>query len=413
MKIAVIGSGIAGLSAAWHLSPKNNIVLFEKNNHVGGHTRTLSIKKYGKIWEVDTGFVVFNQKRYPGLYRFLKDLGMSFQSACMSFSLSFTESKFEYQGSSLSGYFAKRSMMFSPSHVGMLLDIVRFHFKANQWLLDKNRVDCGIKEWAYSQGLGQTILERYLLPIGAALWSCGTSNFAEFSADFVLRYMSNHGMLQLGNRPVWKTIVGGSSTYVRALLDRMDAEVRLCTAVCSVRRVGDGVEIDTDQERNINFDHAIIACHADQALDLVQDMDLEERKVLNSFPYKINDIVLHQDRSLLPCLSRAQASWNYLMEDGGKQSSITYNMSRLQGLDSPDPFLVTLNNTSAINPKKIIYQFQSGHPTYHFMGKDSQARHSEFIDRQGISYCGAYWGWGFHEDGFQSGMRVVEKLKGV
>ena len=417
MKIAVVGSGIAGLAAAWRLSDAHEIEIFEAADHIGGHTHTVPVEEDGKIWNVDTGFVVFNERTYPGLCAFFDELGVASRSSCMSFSVKCSDTGLEYQGSSLSGYFAKRRSLFSPAHVGMLLDIQRFHRHAYAWLSSNAIDDRGIGQWVQDHGLGKALLNRYLLPIGSAIWSCGVGDFSSFPARFVLEFMANHGMLQIRNRPVWRTVEGGSSSYVSALRGAMDVKMHTNTPVRSVKRFSTGVQLATDQDSEINFDHVIMAVHADDAMRIVQSPDPVETELLSSFPYTSNDIVLHQDTSILPLNPKAWASWNYLLNASNTSASVTYDMSRLQGLTSQKPMLVTLNATEGISPEHIISRWTTGHPTYHAMRGSAQQRHIEMIDRDGISYCGAYWGYGFHEDGYQSGMRVsralLERLKGA
>ena len=410
MKIAVVGSGIAGLAAAWRLSDAHDIEIFEASDHIGGHTHTVPVEEDGKTWNVDTGFVVFNERTYPGLCAFFDELGVKSRSSCMSFSVKCSDTGLEYQGSSLSGFFATRRSLCSPAHVGMLFDIQRFHRHAHTWLRSNAIDDRGIGQWVQDHGLGQALLERYLLPIGSSIWSCGVSDFASFPARFVLEFMANHEMLQIRNRPIWRTVEGGSSAYVSALCAAMDVKMHLNTPVRSVRRVMNGVQLETDSDSEIHFDHVIMAVHADDAMNIVSSPDAVEAELLSSFPYTSNDIVLHQDTTILPKNPKAWASWNYLLDASNTSASVTYDMSRLQGLQSSRPMLVTLNAAEEIAADKVISRWTTGHPTYHAMRGAAQERHAEMIDREGISYCGAYWGYGFHEDGYQSGMRVSRAL---
>ena len=409
MKIAIIGSGISGLAAAYRLDQEHEIHVFEASDHIGGHTWTIPVEQDGTVWPVDTGFVVFNQETYPGLCTLFEELDIEYRETSMSFSVQCPRTGFAYQGSGLGGYYATPFSLLSPAHHLMLRDITRFHRDSRRFM-DSGDQTTTLDEWIGQQRYGKNFRERYLYPIGSSIWSCARSEFANFPARFVIEFMLNHRMLQIRNRPVWRTVVGGSSSYVTKMQQRMRASFHPATPVQSVRRQKDDVRISIDGQSELGFDHVIMACHADQSLELVQDPDPVETQLLKCFPYASNDVVLHTDSDLLPRRRRARASWNYLLGDGDKPATITYDMSRLQGLDSRDPFCITLNSTELINPDRILRRFQTSHPTYHEMRADAQGRHDELINLDGISYCGAYWGYGFHEDGYQSGARVARQL---
>lgn len=410
MKIAVVGSGVAGLTAACRLDGDHEVHLFESQSHAGGHTRTIQVESHGSTWPVDTGFVVFNSETYPGLCGLFDSLGLERRQTTMSFSVTCPRTGFEYQGSGLSGFFAQRRNLVNPVHHLMLRDIIRFH-KDSTILLETDDDQSTLDEWIARRGYGEAFRNRYLLPIGASIWSCSRSDFGKFPARFVIEFMTNHRMLQIRNRPVWETLSGGSDRYVRALLSTFTGQLHLDTAVVKVRRTGTGADLSIESQGWRSFDHVVMACHADQALELVEAPDSVEASLLECFPYSSNLVTLHTDRSRLPRRPAARAAWNYLLGEEGAPASITYDMSRLQGLDSPEPFLVTLNQDGTLEDSRILLEFETAHPTYHSMRAEAQKRHQEMIDRDGISYCGAYWGYGFHEDGYQSGLRAAAGIE--
>ena len=410
MKIAVIGSGIAGLTAASQLDKDHDVHLFEAQSHAGGHTRTIPIEAHGRTWPVDTGFVVFNTETYPGLCRMFDSLGLQRRETTMSFSVRCPRTGFEYQGAGLSGFFASRRNLLNPSHHLMLRDIVRFHKDARS-LLATNDDTMTLDDWISARGYGKAFRNRYLLPIGASIWSCSRRDFGQFPARFVIEFMTNHRMLQIRNRPVWQTLAGGSDRYVEAMLKTFDGQLHLDSAVQKIRRTETGVDLNIDSSGWASYDHAILACHADQALNLLESPDRTESELLECFPYSPNVVTLHTDQRRLPRRPAARAAWNYLLGDEEEPASITYDMSRLQGLDSPEPFLVTLNDNGTLDESKILLEFETSHPTYHAMRATAQARHDEMIDRRHLSYCGAYWGYGFHEDGYQSGLRAATGIR--
>ncbi|MDG2095023.1 MAG: FAD-dependent oxidoreductase [Phycisphaerales bacterium] len=409
MKIAVIGSGISGLTAASQLDDDHEVHLFEAQSHAGGHTRTIPVQAHGRTWPVDTGFVVFNTETYPGLCGLFDSLGLKRRETSMSFSVKCPRTGFEYQGAGLSGFYASRRNLLNPVHHLMLRDIIRFHKDARS-LLQSDDDTMTLDDWIEKRGYNKAFRNRYLLPIGSSIWSCSRGDFGRFPARFVIEFMTNHRMLQIGDRPIWQTLTGGSDSYVDAMLKRFNGTLHLDTPVQRTRRTGDGVDISIDGSGWLPFDHVVVACHADQALDLVESPDDIESELLECFPYSPNLVTLHTDQSRLPRRPAARASWNYLLGQEEEPASLTYDMSRLQGLDSPEPFLVTLNDNGTLDESRILLQFETSHPTYHSMRAHAQARHGELINRGSLSYCGAYWGYGFHEDRYQSGLRAAEGI---
>ena len=400
MRVGVIGSGVSGLSAAWGLSSEHDVTVLESSDRPGGHAWTVDVD--GE--PVDLGFMVFNTVTYPELCRLFEQLGIQSRETCMSFSVRSSDARLEYQGSSLGGYFARRRSMCTLRHWRMLFGILRFNRIATKSLGESgDRAEGTFGEWCAANRIGRDVRVRFLQPIGSSMWSCST-------AEFVLRFMSNHRMLQIGGRPTWRTVLGGSRSYVEAMANAGRFDLQCGRSVQSVHRCSEGVRVECAGGSSMQFDHVVLACHADQSLDLVHDADPVEREVLSSIPYTSNDVVLHRDESLLPVRDRARASWNYLLSEDGQAATITYDLRRLQGLRNAEPVLLTLNGSGQIDPDRVLQRHVMHHPAYGSGTMKAQARHVELIDRNGLSYCGAYWGWGFHEDGCASGLRVSEAL---
>ncbi len=405
MNVAIVGSGIAGLAAARVLSRNHRITLFEAGSHLGGHTNTVDVHEDGRTVPVDTGFIVFNEHNYPNLCRLFDALGVESRDSDMSFSVHDERSGVEYNGTSAASLFAQASNLLRPSHWGMLADIVRFHREAPAHLAngldDAVTVDDYLAFHRYRAAFG----ERYLLPLGASLWSCSAVRFGAFPMRFVLEFLHNHRMLQVDGRPVWKTVRGGSREYVRRLVSELDASIHLNAPVAGVRRAGAGVQVRLADGRAERFDEVVLACHADQSLRLVEDADDLERDVLSQFPYQPNDVVLHTDTRVLPDRRRAWASWNYRIPalDRGAVT-VSYNMNMLQGIESEHTYCVSLNLRAAIDPAKVIRRIRYEHPLFTPGRTAAQAHHADLIRRRGISYCGAWWGYGFHEDGLKSAL---------
>ncbi|MCH2148537.1 MAG: FAD-dependent oxidoreductase [Phycisphaerales bacterium] len=407
MRIAIIGSGIAGLSAAWHLGGSHDVTVFESANRPGGHAWSVDLD--GEA--VDLGFMVYNTVTYPGITQLFSALDVHSRESTMSFAVRSSAAEFEYQGSSLNGFFARRRSLLSLRHWNMLRGIMRFNrVAARQLEHDRSGIEGSFGEWCEVNRIGKAVRERFLRPIGSAMWSCSTRAFDDFPAVFVLGFMGNHRMLQLRGRPVWRTVVGSSRAYVESMLAASRFTLHCDHAVQRVTRASSGAKVQCAGRDPMHFDHVVLACHADQAIELVEGADETELQLLSQFPYTANDVVLHRDESLLPRRDRARASWNYLLDEGGSSSIITYDLRRLQGLRSSAPVLVTLNGTDRIKPEAILQRHVMRHPAYAAGAYDAQQRHEALIDRDGLSYCGAYWGWGFHEDGFASGKRVADVL---
>lgn len=409
MKIAIVGSGIAGMTAARVLNRRNDITVFESGNYVGGHTNTIRVTEGSRALAVDTGFIVFNETNYPNLCRLFDELGVQARDSDMSFSVHCEKTGLEYNGTDLDSLFAQRRNLLNPGFWGMLAEIVRFNREAPARLAAGMDDSITVDAYVAAQGHGRRFLEHYLAPLGASLWSCDASRFRQFPMRFVVEFLHNHRMLQVNGRPVWKTVVGGSNQYVAPLVAPFRHRIRLGTPVTAVRRGPVGVELSLEGGHRERFDEVVLACHADQSRRIVVDMDDEEREILGHFPYQVNEAVLHTDTRLLPERKRAWASWNYRIPAGEKERvTVTYNMNMLQGIESGETYCVSLNQSQGIDPARVIRRIDYEHPLF-TPGRDhAQSRHGSLIRRRGISYCGAYWGFGFHEDGVRSALAVCE-----
>ena len=422
MRIAIIGTGISGLTAAHHLHRDHDLTLFESNRHIGGHTHTHDIEHDGEQHAIDTGFIVFNEKNYPHFCTLMHELHVDSQPTSMSFSVRCDRTGLEYNGSSLNQIFAQRSNLFRPSFLGMLRDISRFNQIApalagvgDSTTTARSEFICSddmtVDAFVQSHHLGTTFYEKYLIPLGASLWSCPPKMFRQFPIRFVAEFLHNHTMLQYAGRPIWRAIKGGSKQYIAPLVHPFRDCIRLNTPVQQVRRLEDRVEISTTTAGCESFDHVILACHADTSLALLADASPVERELLSAFPYQANEAILHTDVSVLPRLRRAWASWNYhIPKEESEQVSVTYNMNMLQNLTSKNTFCVTLNHDGAIDPARILRRIDYHHPVYTMRRAAAQLRHHEVININRTSMCGAYWGYGFHEDGVKSGLAVAKSI---
>jgi predicted NAD/FAD-binding protein len=405
-RIAIIGSGISGMVAAHLLHPDHEITVFEANDYVGGHTNTVDVSLDGDDYAVDTGFIVFNERNYPNFVRLLDQLGVASQPSNMSFSVRSDRTGLEYNGTSINRLFAQRRNLFRPRFHGMIRDILRFNRKSVE-LLATDDVTTTVDEYVGRGRYGDAFMDEYLVPMGASIWSCPPATFREFPIRFVVDFFNNHAMLNVNGRPQWRVIRGGSQRYVERLIRPFHDRIRLSTPVRSVRRLPDRVEVAGETFGRERFDHVIFACHSDQALRILDDASETERDVVGSFPYQRNEAVLHTDPSVLPRRRRAWAAWNYhIRAEDRDAAAITYNMNILQTLASKHTFCVTLNDDEGIEPGRIIDRFLYEHPVYTAGRIAAQSRHGELIDVNRTSFCGAYWGYGFHEDGVNSALAV-------
>jgi len=409
MKIAVVGTGIAGMTAARTLSRRNDITVFESGSYIGGHTNTLRVNEGARELAIDTGFIVFNETNYPNLCRLFDELGVRTRDSDMSFSVHCDKTGLEYNGTSLDTLFAQRRNLLSPRFWGMLAEIVRFNRDAPAELAAGMGDTISVDDYVRAHGYDERFVDHYLAPLGASLWSCDTRRFRQFPMRFVVEFLHNHRMLQVNGRPVWKTVVGGSNQYVPPMVAPYRDRIRLNTPVVAVRRGPLGVELTLGGGQRERFDEVVLACHADQSRRLVVDMDSDEREILAHFPYQVNEAVLHTDTRLLPERRTAWASWNYRIPARDvEHATVTYNMNMLQGLESHSTYCVSLNQSRNIDPSRVIRRIDYEHPLFTPGRDQAQASHATLIRRRGISYCGAYWGFGFHEDGVRSALAVGE-----
>jgi len=411
MKIAIIGGGISGLTAAYCLQGRHDITLFEANDYVGGHTNTIDVELDGERHAVDTGFIVFNYQTYPNFTRILSQLGVASQPTAMSFSMKCERTGLEYRGADLNGFFAQRRNLISLRFYRLLKEILRFNRQSLE-LLQSHDEEQTVGEYLARERFSQEFIEQYFLPMGSAIWSCPLGTFEQFPIRFIVEFYLNHGILAIRDRPQWRVICGGSNTYVKALTARFADSICLNTPIASVVRKDAYVEVCTRGGLPECFDHVIFACHSDQALCLLgDDANSVERDLLSAFPYESNVAQLHTDASVLPRSRRAWACWNYFApRDSNEKATVTYNMNLLQSLRSKNTFCVTLNSEDRVNPKKVIRSINYHHPIFTADRAKAQRRHPEVINAQRTSFCGAYWGNGFHEDGVNSALAVCQAL---
>ena len=410
MRIAVIGSGIAGNVAAYRLAAEHDITVFEANRWPGGHTNTVDVDEDGRTLAVDTGFIVFNDRTYPNFIKLLDEIGQPSRDSEMSFSVQSRSTGLEYCGSTLNTLFADRRNLFRRSFHRMIRDILRF----NRDAMDSVHFEPPgqtVGGYLERHGYSPEFRDNYLVPMAAAIWSAEPVAIDVMPLRFLVQFFHNHGLLQLKDRPQWKTIVGGSREYVKKLTQSFADRIRLGTPVRSVRRYRDHVEVKSDSGGLETFDAVFVACHSDQALAMLADPSPAETAVLSAIEYQDNVAVLHTDENVMPRRPLAWASWNYHLPDAAMQHvAVTYNMNILQGLDARRQYMVTLNNDSAINPNRVIRRIQYQHPIFSLESVAAQARQADLnVDR--TFFCGAYWRHGFHEDGVVSALNAVEHFE--
>ena len=409
MKIAIVGTGVSGLVAAHLLHPENELVVYEAGARVGGHTNTVRVDSEDQTHWIDTGFIVFNDRNYPNFEALLAELGVASQPSHMSFSVSDGHGDFEYSGTPW-GLFARPAHMLSPSFLGMLRDWRRFNREARA-LIGMNGTAPSLGRWLEERGFSQHFVERLIVPQASAVWSADPEQMWSFPASFMAEFFDNHGMFGLRDRPRWRTVAGGSISYVEAITAPWRDRIRLRAPVRSIERLGDGVRIEADGCESEDFDEVVIATHSDQALAMLADPSEAEREILGSIPYQRNEATLHTDVSLLPRRRCAWSSWNFhLTEQPAGRTTVTYWMNHLQRLRAEREFLLTLNRAEQIDPAKVLRSFSYEHPVYTAEGVRAQAQHGEISGVRRTHYCGAYWGWGFHEDGVLSAQRACERV---
>jgi predicted NAD/FAD-binding protein len=411
MKIAIVGAGISGLATAHLLHPRHEITLFEAGATAGGHANTVRVDTEDATHHVDTGFIVFNDRNYPSFERLLTSLRVPSQPSDMSFGVS-DGGDFEYNGSSPNGLFAKRAHLVTPWFHRMIADLVRFNANARR-LLERGGEGPSLGHWLDSGGYSSAFVERLIVPQASAVWSADPRRLWTFPARFLVEFFANHGMLGFARRPQWRTVAGGSRTYVDAVTAPFLDRLRLNTPVTVIERDEDGVTLTPRGGEPERFDEVVLATHSDQALRMLSDATDREHEILSAIPYQANEAVLHTDRNLLPRRRRAWASWNYhLLDEPTGMTTVTYHMNRLQALTADRELCVTLNRTEAIDPAKVLRTISYAHPVFTPEGARAQARHHEISGANHTHYAGAYWHWGFHEDGVVSAVRVAERFGG-
>ncbi len=409
MKIAIVGTGVSGLVAAHLLHPEHEITVYEAGDRVGGHSHTVEVESSGESHWIDTGFIVFNDRNYPNFERLLEQLEVPSQASHMGFSVSDGRGEFEYSGTPR-GIFARKANLLSPAFLGMLRDWRRFNREA-QALIGMNGTAPSLGHWLDERGFSRHFIERLIVPQASAVWSADPEQMWSFPASFMAEFFDNHGMFSLRDRPQWRTVQGGSRSYVEAITAPWRDRIRLRAPVRSIERREDGVRIAAEGCESEEFDQVVIAAHSDQALAMLADPSEAEREILGAIPYQHNEAVLHTDASLLPRRRSAWASWNFhLIEPASGRTTVTYWMNNLQQLRADREFLLTLNRSEAIDPAKVLRRFTYEHPVYTAEGVAAQAQRGEISGVRHTHYCGAYWGWGFHEDGVLSAIRACERL---
>ena len=410
-KIAIIGSGISGLTAAYYLQESHDIHLYEADSRVGGHTATKKIHNQGKEYLIDTGFIVFNDWTYPNFIKLLDELGVESQPTEMGFSVFDPQDKFEYAGTNLKTLFAQKRNLFSPTHWRMLMDIIRFNkeaiadLEANQ-LIPNETLGAYLARKKYSDAF----INRYLIPMGSAIWSATHGATLGFPLEFFIRFFKNHGLLNVVNRPQWRVIKSGSHAYIEPLIKSFQEKIKLNTPVARIIRNENYVSVIANGVTE-QFDEVIIACHSDQALAMLADASDGEKTILGAIPYQKNSVVMHTDTTLLPKRKSTWSSWNYLLTGGDQTLPIlTYSMNILQGINSSEQFCVTLNAKNKIDPTKILGEYEYAHPVFSQAAASAQAAWPIINGVNRTWFCGAYWFNGFHEDGVNSALRVVNAL---
>jgi len=408
MRIAIIGTGISGMTSAYLLSEDHEVVVFEANNYIGGHTNTVDISLNGQQFAVDTGFIVFNEKTYPNFVKLMKRLGVGWQKSVMSFSVQCEKTGLEFSPSTFNSLFIQRRNLLRPSFYRMLWDVTRFK-RDSEALLQSDDYGLTLAGFLTGKGYSRAFIQHFIIPMGEAVWSADPVKFNEFPALYFAQFFKNHGFLNVKDQPQWLTIKGRSRQYIQPITQPYADQIRLHCPVASVRRHPDHVEIQPQNAMAEKFDQVVIATHSDQALSLLDDPTDTEKNILGVIPYQENQAVLHHDESLLPSKRAAWASWNYHIpqEDLGRVA-VTYDMNILQSIGAPRELCVSLNLAKAIDPAKIFREMIYHHPAYNPESLAARHSHREINGVNRTYFAGAYWGYGFHEDGVASALEVCK-----
>lgn len=406
MRIAIVGAGISGLVCAHLLAPEYEIVVFEASERVGGHTHTVRYELEGRHYAIDTGFIVFNDWTYPNFRRLLARLGVASQATGMSFGVRDDRNGLEYRASGPNTFFAQRRNLFRPEHYRLIFDIFRLGRRARRILREEPESTL-LGEYLAREGYSRSFVDHFILPIAAAIWSAETRVVSELPLHFFLRFFMNHGILNGYDQPTWLVVRGGSAVYVEALMRSFRDRIRVGSPVDRVRRDSGGVEIETRGQPAERFDRVIFACHSDQALASLENPSSAEREILGAIRYRENHAVLHTDEAVLPRSRRAWAAWNYHVSQRDGPVAVTYNMNLLQRISAPVTFCVTLNKTDGIDPKRVLARIRFEHPVFSQSAVWAQRRRTEIDGQNRTHFAGAYWGYGFHEDGVVSALAVA------
>ncbi len=407
MKIAIVGTGISGLVSAWLLQREHEVTVFEARNRIGGHTHTVDVELAGRSYAVDTGFIVHNDRTYPNLQRIFAELGVRTKATRMSFSVREDATGLEYSSQSI---LAQRRNLLNPRILAMTREILRFNRDAER-LLEAGDQSTTLAELLVERGYSRHFIELYVVPMGASIWSTDPERMLGFPAHTFIRFLINHGLTRLRDRPTWFVVEGGSRDYVQRMIAPFEDRIHLGSPVDRIRRDANGVLLTTRGGSSQRFDRVVIASHSDQALRMLEDPSPAEREVLGAMQYQPNEVVLHTDASLLPTTRRAWASWNYLVpKDRADRVVVSYDMNALQGIDAPETFCVSLNAGDRIDPERVLFRTRYAHPLYTAASVAAQARRDEVSGPRNTFYCGAYWRYGFHEDGVVSALTVAEQF---
>jgi len=408
--VAVIGAGISGLAAARFLSRRHRVHLFEKESRLGGHTNTVVLDGANGAVALDTGFLVHNDRTYPNLVRLFGELGVATCDSDMSFSVSCRRTGLEYSSRGANGFFAQRRNLIRPSHLSLLGEIVRFNREAPALLEKPDAERQTLGDFLEFRRFGEGFIHRYLFPMASAIWSASLDAIRSFPALTLIRFFDNHGLLSLNAQPTWKVVAGGSHTYIPKLVAQLSGDIHQGVSIDSVRRSDVGVTLTFRDRPSMRFDEVVFACHGDQVLPLLADPSDRERDVFACFTTTTNTAWLHTDASVLPVQARARASWNYRLADAGVPPMVTYDLNRLQGLTTPEQYCVTLNPHGGVDDQRVLRRFVYRHPLYTREAIRAQRKWSEVSGVNRTHYCGAYWRYGFHEDGLTSALRVSSAL---